>query len=535
MAGRTIRFTDAGEARFHEDIANGSSYVSLKAPASLAANRSFVLPAADGTPGQVISTDGAGNLSFTAGTGTLQSAYDNGKTITLVATAISLAQANNVGILSLTKTGVGAGIALDISNAGTGEALKVVQTGAGYALRVSRNLSAAVPIVSIESGASTDRPHLQIAANGASSAATGITLTQAANAVAISITQNGTAESISISHTNNARGFFLDKTHGGAADAAHIANAGTGSGLLIAQGTADGVPLRVTSARDFDTVQLVKTGTGSGDVIQIDDSGTGNSIDINKTGNGHSIDVFKSSAGAGRPITIDNDGTGIGIFITQDGAADAVDITQATDNRGIVLKKTGAGSGAALSIDNDGTGQGILVQQDGAARAIKILQNGNDKAMEIAQVANDSVLLLNKTGVGAGVMLEISNSGTGRDVQGNGSDWFVENGGHARLTTLRTPLKTTLTIAAGVVTKSGGYHLIAGQGGVADDLDTIDGGTTGDWLVLRAASDTVDITIKNLTGNIASGADFIMNSDKDIVVLFFVGTVWYAMVLQNNG
>jgi hypothetical protein len=53
------------EVRFRETTANGTNYVALKAPASLASDLTFTLPATDGTNGQVLSTNGSGVLSFT--------------------------------------------------------------------------------------------------------------------------------------------------------------------------------------------------------------------------------------------------------------------------------------------------------------------------------------------------------------------------------------------------------------------------------------------------------------------------------------
>jgi hypothetical protein len=53
------------EIRFREATANGTNYVSLSAPASLSADLTFTLPSADGTNGQVLSTNGSGVLSFT--------------------------------------------------------------------------------------------------------------------------------------------------------------------------------------------------------------------------------------------------------------------------------------------------------------------------------------------------------------------------------------------------------------------------------------------------------------------------------------
>ena len=54
------------EIRFSETTANGTNYVGFKAPASLSADKIWILPSADGTAGQFLKTDGAGNLSFSS-------------------------------------------------------------------------------------------------------------------------------------------------------------------------------------------------------------------------------------------------------------------------------------------------------------------------------------------------------------------------------------------------------------------------------------------------------------------------------------
>lgn len=56
--------TAGAEIRLPEDTDNGSNYVALKAADSIASNVTFTLPAADGTSGQVIQTNGSGTLSF---------------------------------------------------------------------------------------------------------------------------------------------------------------------------------------------------------------------------------------------------------------------------------------------------------------------------------------------------------------------------------------------------------------------------------------------------------------------------------------
>jgi len=56
--------SSGGIVRLYEDTDNGTNYVQLTAPALLSANRTFVLPDADGTVQQFLKTDGSGNLAF---------------------------------------------------------------------------------------------------------------------------------------------------------------------------------------------------------------------------------------------------------------------------------------------------------------------------------------------------------------------------------------------------------------------------------------------------------------------------------------
>jgi hypothetical protein len=62
------------EVRFREATANGTNYVSLSAPTTLASDLSLTLPSADGTSGQVLQTNGSGVLSFVSGGGKFESA-----------------------------------------------------------------------------------------------------------------------------------------------------------------------------------------------------------------------------------------------------------------------------------------------------------------------------------------------------------------------------------------------------------------------------------------------------------------------------
>lgn len=82
QVGGYIQVDSPNGVRFYGDA--GTNYIQLNAPASLTGDYSLTLPPADGTAGQVLTTDGAGNLSWTSAgggsVGTLQQVTDAGAT-----------------------------------------------------------------------------------------------------------------------------------------------------------------------------------------------------------------------------------------------------------------------------------------------------------------------------------------------------------------------------------------------------------------------------------------------------------------------
>lgn len=95
--------------------------------------------------------------------------------------------------------------------------------------------------------------------------------------------------------------------------------------------------------------------------------------------------------------------------------------------------------------------------------------------------------------------------------------------------------QTTLTISSGSVTATKSYHTIEGEGGVADDLVTINGGSSGDILVIRAVSSSFDITAKDGSGNLFLAGDFVMDINTDMLTLMKSGSSWFELSRSNNG
>jgi len=87
--------TGSGELKLYEDTDNGTDFVTITAPASLAASYTLTLPENDGDAGQILRTDGNGVLSFVnlvsiaADSGTTD-VIGVGETITFAGTALEI-------------------------------------------------------------------------------------------------------------------------------------------------------------------------------------------------------------------------------------------------------------------------------------------------------------------------------------------------------------------------------------------------------------------------------------------------------------
>jgi hypothetical protein len=107
----------------------------------------------------------------------------------------------------------------------------------------------------------------------------------------------------------------------------------------------------------------------------------------------------------------------------------------------------------------------------------------------------------------------------------------------AKINTLRYSAPTMLTIASGVITITQDSHRIETEGGAAsDNLDTINGGTDGKVILLRAYDTTHTVVVKNGTGNIRCGTDMSLDSQEDTITLVYAGniSVWLELSRANN-
>jgi hypothetical protein len=77
------------DIKLYEDTDNGTNYVGLKAPVSIASDVTWTLPSTDGTNGQALVTNGSGTLSWTTAGGSVTISNDTSTSTNLYPTFVS--------------------------------------------------------------------------------------------------------------------------------------------------------------------------------------------------------------------------------------------------------------------------------------------------------------------------------------------------------------------------------------------------------------------------------------------------------------
>lgn len=83
------------------------------------------------------------------------------------------------------------------------------------------------------------------------------------------------------------------------------------------------------------------------------------------------------------------------------------------------------------------------------------------------------------------------------------------------------------TLSSGAFTRTKTYHLLQPESGTSDTLDTINGGSGGDVIVIQVEDDADTITIAHETGNIqcAGSQDIVLNGHDDMAIFVYQSTI----------
>ena len=92
-----------------------------------------------------------------------------------------------------------------------------------------------------------------------------------------------------------------------------------------------------------------------------------------------------------------------------------------------------------------------------------------------------------------------------------------------------------LTINSGQITVTQSVHTVDTEGDAAsDDLETINGGTTGSILVLKSVTGSRHVVLKDGTDNLRLNGDCELGISNDTITLMKVSTVWREMSRSLN-
>jgi hypothetical protein len=248
----------------------------------------------------------------------------------------------------------------------------------------------------------------------------------------------GTGMIVHLVQPGNMIGLHAQKTGTGNGDVVLITNEGTEPGLRIDQ-NGDGPAIEVDNEGDAVGLDIVSSGSGTQPVLRLlKSSGTGSCVEVicntnspgllveqngsavalsveqntasllallNQKANADCLELRKLASGSGDLLVADNDGTGEAIRIEQSGNP---------STSSLHLLKTGAGGGVCIEVENSGTGNGVLVDNTGDATCLWLRMP--------AGASSHCVFILHD---GSGHAMDITNPGSGKDIDGNGSNWYA--------------------------------------------------------------------------------------------------------------
>jgi len=202
-----------------------------------------------------------------------------------------------------------------------------------------------------------------------------------------------------------------------------------------------------------------------------------------------------------------------------------------------VINQTAAGTLSLLPVATAGEGFYFIVRKS-TSSTVTIDPNASETINGAATLAltGDAIiycdgtkwlsLLMDTVGAASNNTFSGNNTFTGTNTFSNNVTFTGD---------ILTPSDGTLTIASGVISTTGAYHLVDTEGAAAsDELDTINNVAEGQTLKLRTANSARDVIITN-AGNIVTpqGQKIVLSSTSQPITLQYDSTLAKWMVLSS--
>lgn len=149
--------------------------------------------------------------------------------------------------------------------------------------------------------------------------------------------------------------------------------------------------------------------------------------------------------------------------------------------------------------------------------------------------ANEEVFAIHKGAIPGGSSTELFTMDEDGDATFQTGDLIVSSG------FLNVGSASEVTInSSGAITATKTYHEVDTYSDASsDNLDTINGGSEGDILILKSVNNSRDTTIRDTAvsgGNISldGGVQFVLSSTSDRIVLMYDGAYWQELSRANN-